>query len=331
MFDQGMTSSEISPHVNFQASSFLPQPHQGVKAMLQNVDDLLFVLNDQGQILNCKSRSGSVLNTHALRGVLSMEDLLPSGIQQKYKLAIERYKQTQEFTLFESMLILPSDAVNWYEFRLIPALQGQTVLFIWNVNDYRRMYWTVPNAPISIENMIEGWLRSLYLRDFETEVHTRRVTEMALQLAQRLGVSEGELANIRRGAQVHDIGKIAIPDEILLKTGALTEPEWDVMRQHPLIAVAMLEAIPQIGAALHIPRWHHEKWDGSGYPDGLAGEDIPLAARIFAFADVYDALTSDRPYRCAWSRTEALTYIRNESGRHFDPFLTPEFIRLQLE
>ncbi|MBI2331818.1 MAG: HD-GYP domain-containing protein [Chloroflexi bacterium] len=179
--------------------------------------------------------------------------------------------------------------------------------------------------------MIEGWSRSLYLRDFETEGHTRRVTEIATQLACRLGLPQEEMINIRRGAQVHDIGKIAIPDTILLKTGELTKEEWDVMRQHTLIAVDLLKSIPQIGPALVIPRSHHEKWDGSGYPDGLAGSDIPLLARIFAFADVYDALTSDRPYRRAWSRVDALRYIRSETGRHFDPALTPEFICLMLE
>lgn len=185
--------------------------------------------------------------------------------------------------------------------------------------------------PISVEKMIEGWSRLLYLHDFETEDHTRRVTVMALQLARRLGLQEKEMTTIRRGAQVHDIGKIAIPDEILHKTSALTGEEWHVMRQHPLVAVAMLNPIPGIDAALVIPRSHHEKWDGSGYPDGLAGEDIPLAARIFAFADVYDALTSDRPYRRAWSRRDALNYIRTETGRHFDPSLAPEFIRMMLE
>lgn len=186
--------------------------------------------------------------------------------------------------------------------------------------------------PISVENMIEGWSRLLYLRDFETEDHTRRVTVMTLQLARRLGLNdEKELTAIRRGAQVHDIGKIAIPDEILHKTSALNDEEWRVMRQHPLVAVAMLNPIPGIETALSIPRSHHEKWNGSGYPDGLAGEGIPLAARIFAFADVYDALTSDRPYRRAWSRRDALNYIRSETGKHFDPSFTPEFIRMLLE
>lgn len=186
--------------------------------------------------------------------------------------------------------------------------------------------------PISVENMIEGWSRLLYLRDFETEDHTRRVTVMTLQLARRLGLNdEKELTAIRRGAQVHDIGKIAIPDEILHKTSALNDEEWRVMRQHPLVAVAMLNPIPGIETALSIPRSHHEKWNGSGYPDGLAGEGIPLAARIFAFADVYDALTSDRPYRRAWSRRDALNYIRSETGKHFDPSFTSEFIRMMLE
>lgn len=321
-----------TPHnVDLHFMPALPLPEQGLKAMLQNVEDLLFVLDENGQILNCKSRRGTALRTHVPNRSLNILEVLPTRIRQKYKLANEQYRRSSQFTLFESMLVLPPNLLNWYEFRLIPALAGQSVLFIWNVNDYRRRYWTAPNVPIAIEKMIEGWSRSLYLRDFETEDHTRRVTKMTIKLARQLGLPERDMMNIRRGAQVHDIGKIAIPDEILLKTGELTKEEWKVMRQHTLIAVDLLETIPQIQPALIIPRSHHEKWDGSGYPDGLAGENIPLHARIFAFADVYDALTSDRPYRRAWSRADALHYIRSETGKHFDPSLTPEFIHMMLE
>ena len=333
-FNNSMNKPEdvkLSHNAGFQVASLLPVSAQGLKTMLQNVEDLLFVLDEQGKILNCKSRSGTALNAHPLPGPLNIEEILPANILQKYKLAYEHYRQSSRFTLFESILILPPNTVNWYEFRLIPALKHQVVLFIWNVNNYRRLYWTAPNVPIAIEKMIEGWSRSLYLRDLETEDHARRVTEITMQLAYRLGLPEEEMTNIRRGAQVHDIGKIAIPDTILLKTGQLTKEEWAVMRQHPLIAVEMLKPIPDFESALVIPRSHHEKWDGSGYPDGLAGSNIPLPARIFAFAGVYDALTSDRPYRRAWSRADALRYIRSETGKHFDPSFTPEFIRLMLE
>lgn len=324
-------NTRASRNVDFLLTSLPPAPVQGLETMLQNVEDLLFVLDEQGNVLNCKSRNGSALSNHPIPASLKIEDILPDNIRQNYELAVERYHLSGRFTLFESILVLPPDKVNWYEFRLIPALKRQLVLFIWNVNDYQRRCWMSPNSLVSVEKIIEGWSRSLYLRDFETEDHTRRVTKMTIQLARRLELPEGDMMNIRRGAQVHDIGKIAIPDMILLKTGKLTEDEWKVMRQHTLIAVDLLKLVPDFEPALVIPRSHHEKWDGSGYPDGLSGTDIPLPARIFALADVYDALTSDRPYRRAWSRADALRYIRSESGKHFDPALAPQFIRLMLE
>lgn len=326
---------EFQQEVGFKMPTFMrfsmPGPEQGLKAMLEDVDDLLFMLDENDQIINCKARIQSTSIPCPLYVRLSIQEILPATVRRKYNQALERFHHTKRFTLFESMLVMPPSEVNWYEFRLIPTLERQTVLFIWNVNSYRGLSRTVSNVPTYIEKLIEGWSRSLYLRDFETEDHTRRVTEMTVRLARRLGLPEEDMVNIRRGAQVHDIGKITIPDAILLKTQGLTTEEWDVMRRHTLVAVELLENIPQIEAALTIPRSHHEKWNGSGYPNGLAGTDIPLLARIFAFADVYDALTSDRPYRRLWSSTDALNYIRSEAGKHFDPSLTPEFIRMMLE
>lgn len=305
-----------------------PVLDDGLNTLLQMADDLLFVLDENRRILSCKARSGSALLSMALPQGDTVRDILPPPVRRKYDLAAAQIRDARQFTLFESMLLLPPSVLNWYEFRLIPAFQNQTLFFIWNVNKYRGFFRTVSNLPVSIERTLEGWSRSLYLRDFETEDHTGRVTGMALRIAKQLGLPDEELVNIRRGAQVHDIGKLAIPDSILLKTGELTSAEWDLMRQHPRIAVEMLQSIPGIEPALVIPRSHHEKWDGSGYPDQLAGEEIPLAARIFAFADVFDALTSDRPYRRAWSKEFALDHIRRETGHHFDPNLVPEFIHL---
>lgn len=316
---------------DFHTAPLVLMPEHGLKAMLQQVEDLLFVLDANGQILNCKARIGTSLKTFSQYSQFQIEDLMPDSVKRKYRFAIQQFHRSGCFTLFENMLTLPPSAVNRYEFRLIPAFEDQIVFFIWNVNNYRELGWTLPNTPVSIEKMIEGWSRSLYLRDFETEDHTRRVTEITVQLAHRLGLPEEEMKDIRRGARVHDIGKIAIPDRILLKTGKLSEDEWEVMRQHTLIAVDLLKPIPEFEKALLIPRSHHEKWDGSGYPDGLSGLAIPLPARIFAFADVYDALTTDRPYRRAWSRADALRYILAETGKYFDPAITPEFIRLMLE
>ncbi|WP_322487103.1 HD domain-containing phosphohydrolase [Chloroflexus sp.] len=175
------------------------------------------------------------------------------------------------------------------------------------------------------DETIEGWSRALDLRDRETEGHSRRVTELTVRIAARMGFSEEELLHVRRGALLHDIGKMGIPDAILLKPGPLNDEEWKVMRTHPTLAVELLHPIAFLAPALDIPWCHHEKWDGTGYPRGLRGEEIPLAARIFAVVDVYDALTSDRPYRAAWLRERALAYIREQAGCHFDPRVVKVF------
>jgi HD-GYP domain-containing protein (c-di-GMP phosphodiesterase class II) len=175
---------------------------------------------------------------------------------------------------------------------------------------------------------LSGWGQALELRDRETEGHSQRAVEMTIDLAARLGISKQEVEHIRRGALLHDIGKMAVPDAILLKPGKLTPAEWQVVRMHPQQGIRLLENIPYLQPALAIPRSHHEHWDGSGYPEGLAGEAIPFAARIFAVVDVWDALTSDRPYRKAWSARKARDYIRRQSGKSFDPRVVKEFLDL---
>ncbi len=172
---------------------------------------------------------------------------------------------------------------------------------------------------------IEGWARALDLRDQDTRGHSERVTELTLRLAQHLGMSDEELVHVRRGALLHDIGKMGVPDRILLKPGPLDEEEWEIMRQHPVYAFQFIAPIPFLRPALDIPYAHHERWDGSGYPRGLQRELIPPAARIFAVVDVYDALTSNRPYRKALSAEEALAHIREQSGILFDPQVVAAF------
>ncbi len=174
---------------------------------------------------------------------------------------------------------------------------------------------------------IEGWAHALSLKDEETEEHSQRVTELTLFIAGVMGISDEDLIHVRRGALLHDIGKMGIPDDILLKPGQLSEEEWTIMRKHPVYAYNMLASIDYLRPALDIPYCHHEKFDGSGYPRGLKGKAIPLTARIFTVVDVYDALTSDRPYRKAWSREEALEYIRKNSGSHFDPQVVEVFLK----
>ena len=178
------------------------------------------------------------------------------------------------------------------------------------------------------EKTIEGWVRALDLRDRETEGHTQRVTDLTMKVASRLGFTEEELSHIKRGALLHDMGKMAIPDEILQKPGPLNETEWEKMRQHPVYAYDMLSPIAYLHPALEIPFYHHERWDGSGYPHGLKGEQIPLAARLFAIIDVWDALRSDRPYRKKLPREQVIAYVQEKSGSLFDPKLVELFLAI---
>ena len=179
------------------------------------------------------------------------------------------------------------------------------------------------------EATIEGWSHAMDLRDRETEGHSQRVTELTVKLARALGIiSDDDIMHIRRGALLHDMGKIGIPDSILHKPDKLTDEEWTTMRKHPQLAYDMLYPIEYLHPALEIPLNHHEKWDGTGYPRGLKGEEIPIVARLFAVVDVWDALTSDRPYRPAWSQEESLTYIREQSGKHFDPQVVDLFFEV---
>ncbi len=177
------------------------------------------------------------------------------------------------------------------------------------------------------DSTLEGWAAALDLRDKETEGHSRRVTELTINLARAMGV-EAELPLYRQGALLHDIGKMAIPDSILLKAGPLSEHEQEIMQEHPKFAYDMLYPIKSLRPALDIPYCHHEKWDGSGYPRGLKGEAIPLAARIFTIVDVWDALRTDRYYRKAWPKTTAMAYIREQSGRFFDPGIVNPFLNM---
>jgi PAS domain S-box-containing protein/putative nucleotidyltransferase with HDIG domain len=215
---------------------------------------------------------------------------------------------------------------DWLEFLVTVATQG--AILIDNAALVADLAASNQELRAAYDATIEGWSRALDLRDKETEGHSRRVTELSLRLARAMGRPEEELVHIRRGALLHDIGKMGVPDAILQKPGALTDEEWARMRQHTVFAADLLAPIHFLKPALAIPAAHHERWDGSGYPMGLSGDAIPLAARIFAVADVYDALTSDRPYRSAWSHDEAIAYIRKEAGRHFDPAVADAFLAL---
>lgn len=218
---------------------------------------------------------------------------------------------------------------DWYE--LLQTLAGQAVIAIDTASLFSDLDRSNTELTLAYETTLEGWSAALDLRDKETEGHTQRVAAMTLELARSMGMSDEELVNLRRGALLHDIGKMGVPDQILLKAGPLTDEEWALMRKHPVFAFELLSKIAYLHDALDIPYCHHEKWDGTGYPRGLKGREIPLAARIFAAADIYDAVTSDRPYRKAWSRQQALDYIRKQSGSHLDPEVVQAFLKMMAD
>jgi diguanylate cyclase (GGDEF)-like protein len=178
------------------------------------------------------------------------------------------------------------------------------------------------------DSTIQSWMRLLDMRDKESEGHGERVTELTVRLAMKIGMNGEEILYARWGAMLHDVGKMGVPDPILQKPGALTEEEWSIMKRHPVIAYELISQIPFLRPALDIPYCHHEKWDGTGYPRGLKGNDIPLAARLFAVIDVYEALTSDRPYRQAWSQSKTLAYLKSQAGAHFDPRAVKAFLEV---
>ncbi len=214
----------------------------------------------------------------------------------------------------------------WLDF--LEALAGQVAIAVDNITLFERLQRSNQELTLAYDATIEGWSRALDLRDKETEGHTQRVTEMTVKLARAMGLTETELIHVRRGATLHDIGKMGVPDSVLLKPGPLTEDEWRIMRQHPQYAYEMLSPIAYLRPALDIPHYHHERWDGAGYPHGLKGEQIPLAARLFAIVDVWDALRSDRPYRAGWPEVKVREHLRSLAGTHFEPRVVEAFLRV---
>jgi putative nucleotidyltransferase with HDIG domain len=213
----------------------------------------------------------------------------------------------------------------WLEF--LEALAGQAAITIDTAQLFENLQRANLDLNLAYDATIEGWSRAMDLRDHETEGHTLRVTDLTMKLARAMHISESQLTAIRRGALLHDIGKMGVPDAILLKEEELTDEEWAMMRQHPQLAHDMLAPIAYLNDALDIPYCHHEKWDGTGYPQGLKGDRIPLIARIFAIVDVWDALTNDRTYRRKWTKQKALQYLKEQSGRHFDPQVVVVFLK----
>jgi putative nucleotidyltransferase with HDIG domain/PAS domain S-box-containing protein len=215
---------------------------------------------------------------------------------------------------------------DWLEF--LEALAGQAAMAIDAGQSYERLQRAHLDLELAYDTTIEGWGAALELRDRETAHHTLRVADLTLELARAAGMSEAELVHVRRGALLHDIGKMAVPDAILLKRQTLTDEEVAVMKQHPVHAYELLSPISYLRPALDIPYCHHERWDGNGYPRGLKGQAIPLAARLFAVVDVWDATRSQRPYRESWSDERAREHLRSLAGTHLDPHAVDLFLEV---
>lgn len=228
---------------------------------------------------------------------------------------------TWEYNLTAILALFSLAFLTWViSLQLESALEKNDKL----VTDVQKAYQEIKDA---YATTLEGWSHAMEIRDRETQGHSKRVTELTIRMARRMGFSEEELVHIYRGALLHDIGKLGIPDDILHKPGPLDEHEMNIMRLHPQIAVDLISPIDYLKPALNIPRYHHEKWDGTGYPHGLVGETIPLEARIYAIIDVYDALTHDRPYRQKMSEKDALEFITSQAGTHFDPAVLEVFLK----
>ncbi len=216
---------------------------------------------------------------------------------------------------------------DWMEY--LETIATQAAIAIDDALLFERLQRSNVELSLAYDTTIEGWSRAMDLRDSTTEGHSQRVADLTIEIARKMGVNEQDITHIRRGALLHDMGKMGIPDSILLKPGKLTEEEWEIMRSHTNLAYDMLHPVEHLKPALDIPYYHHEKWDGTGYPKGLKAEEIPLGARIFAIVDIWDALMSDRPYRGAWTKDKTIEHIKSISGTHLDPDVVEVFLQMQ--
>ncbi len=300
-------------------------------------------------------RAGKGFNTTLIhQAVLSADDFkISSQFPSRFTLTISDLKNTptssrydigiaEDFTTYHAIPLVSKDQMKGVleifqrggeplsqeELDFLEALATQAAIAVDVATLIEELQASNQELTAAYDSTIEGWSRALDLRDKETEGHTQRVTEMALHLARMMGMSEEELIHVYRGALLHDIGKMGIPDSILLKPAPLTPEEAELMKMHPIYAYHLLKPIRFLHPALDIPYCHHEHWDGNGYPRGLKGEQIPLAARIFAVVDVWDALVSDRPYSPRWPKEDALRHIKDNAGSYFDPEVVRVFINM---
>ena len=246
------------------------------------------------------------------------------------KIIQELNQSRNELRLLKKQLELTNTALSKINkvqgMSIVAAAQEVSKLYEISRNELAERKRIEQELRTAYDETLKGWSLALNLRDANTDKHSQRVVDMTVKLARSIGISEEELIHVRRGAILHDIGKMGIPDNILLKPGVLTDEEWEIMKLHPTFAKEMLSDIPFLKPSVDIPYNHHERWDGDGYPRGLEGNEIPITARIFSIIDIFDALTSDRVYRSAWNAEDALAYIKDQAGTRFDPEIVRSFL-----
>ena len=298
--------------------------------LLEIMADAVIVVNHPDGIIVRMNKQAETLFGYLSDELMGkpVETLIPINLKELHANYRDSYYRQPRSRPMGTPLVL--QAVNKAG-RLIPVDISLTPLNTVDGLYIIAMARDISNITHAYDETLMGWSRAMDFRDKETENHTLRVTHMATRLAHLLGMTETQITQLYRGALIHDIGKMGVPDDILLKSGKLTDEEWSIMRKHPEYAYEMLYPIEFLRPALDIPYCHHEKWDGSGYPRGLKGEQIPLAARLFAIVDVYDALRSDRPYRQGWSKEKVIEHIKSLSGTHFEPKAVELFLNMMNE
>ena len=315
------------------AEASLRQSEQKFSLFMDVIPVQVFIVDQNHRLMYANRMIQNLLPGRELHGAQPM-DLFAPELSEKAEEAYQRILDGEVFRNLQSVDM--EDGKHTLEVLMFPIPGGQAGNLVGgiglDVTERLRSEQAVKQANQELAHAydatLQGWSRALELWESETAGHSQRVVSMTLELAGALGVPEEDMVHLRRGALLHDIGKMGVPDSILRKPGPLSSDEWVVMRMHPTFANQVLEPIDFLGKAREIPYSHHERWDGSGYPQGLAGEDIPLGARIFAVIDVWDALISTRPYRPAWSHAAARAYIQEQSGKQFDPRVVGAFLAM---
>lgn len=304
-----------------------------MRTLMDTIPDNIWFKDSAGRFLRANQAQARVL------GVSDPLDVLGKTDFDFFSEEHARMALSQEISIInggpavvnnDELLTYPDKEPAWVSVTKLPLFDETgkiigTYGLARDITERKRSEQELQNA---YEATLEGWAAALELREKETANHSRNVVEMTIRLAQKLNIPADELVHVRRGALLHDIGKMGIPDSILLKPGPLNDDEWTIMRMHPTFAFRLLSHISYLEPSLDIPYRHHERWNGSGYPSGLKGEDIPLPARIFAVVDVWDALSSDRPYRPAWPRESVVNYLKEQSGIQFDPSVVDTFLQM---